>query len=431
MGTSVWARSWGSSGLVRVAGGAGSLRAWEPAGRTSTPWNSSAWDRGDQSLLLLSDLDLAKALNLVVSARGECRPTVGGLLLLGRDEVLARLIPTHEVAWQVLDEGQRVRANDFFRWPLLRLVDEIMDRFRALNHETEAQVGMWRLPIPDYSEIGFREAVANAVIHRDYSKVGAVHVQWYPDRIEVSNPGGLVEGVRLNNLLVTPPRPRNPALADAFKRVGLVERTGRGIDRIFEGQLRLGRPAPDYGRTTESSVVVVLPGGPTSLAFARFVQECDRKGQPLCLDDLLILNELQQSRQIDVSRAREVTQKDEREARKALERLQEVGLIEGRGERRGRVYHLAARVYEALGQREAYVRAVGIEATRWAELIRGYVKRYGRITRSQAAELCGAGQAQVGRLLRRLVESGELERKGAGRGTYYVVRNPRPAEAGS
>ena len=51
----------------------------------------------------------------------------------------------------------------------------------------------------------------------------------------ISNPGGFIDGIRADNLLDAEPHGRNPALADAMKRIGLAERTGRGIDRIFEG----------------------------------------------------------------------------------------------------------------------------------------------------------------------------------------------------
>lgn len=64
----------------------------------------------------------------------------------------------------------------------------------------------------------------------------------------MSNPGGFVEGVSLDNLLTTEPRPRNPRLADAFERVGLVERTGRGVDLIYRGLLRFGRASPDLAQ---------------------------------------------------------------------------------------------------------------------------------------------------------------------------------------
>ena len=89
-------------------------------------------------------------------------------------------------------------------------------------------MGMLRVVVPDYSPAAFREALANALIHRDYTRLGTVHVQWHADRLEISNPGGFPEGVRLDNLLVTAPRPRNPLLADAFKRAGIVEPPARG-----------------------------------------------------------------------------------------------------------------------------------------------------------------------------------------------------------
>ena len=74
----------------------------------------------------------------------------------------------------------------------------------------------------------------------------------------LSSPGGFIEGITLNNLLVVAPRSRNPLLADVVKRIGLAERTGRGIDRIYEGMLRYGRPAPDYATSDSSSVVLIL-----------------------------------------------------------------------------------------------------------------------------------------------------------------------------
>ena len=96
---------------------------------------------------------------------------------------------------------------------------------------------MFRVAISTYSETAFREALANALIHRDYTQRGAVRVQWSEEQLEISSPGGFPGGIRLDNLLVAPPHPRSPLLADAFKRTGLVERTGRGINRMFAEQL--------------------------------------------------------------------------------------------------------------------------------------------------------------------------------------------------
>ncbi|WP_419918597.1 ATP-binding protein [Candidatus Poriferisocius sp.] len=118
----------------------------------------------------------------------------------------------------------------------------------------------WSLPL-----------IASALVHRDYTANGPTIVKVSQDALVVSNPGGLPEGVTTSNLLITPPRPRNPALADAFKRAGVVERTGRGINRAFASQLALGKPVPDYSRSTFSSVVARVRSGPADKELAGFV----------------------------------------------------------------------------------------------------------------------------------------------------------------
>jgi ATP-dependent DNA helicase RecG len=144
---------------------------------------------GDQSLSILPDLELAKALGAVEADGTVKNVRVLGLLMFGKEEAIRSLMPTHEVAFQVL-RGQRVEVNDFFRWPLLRIIEECEQRFNARNREQEIMVGMLRVGVPDYSLSGFREAVANALIHRDYTRLGAIHIQWHDDRLEISNPGG-------------------------------------------------------------------------------------------------------------------------------------------------------------------------------------------------------------------------------------------------
>src|SRR5262249_28260999 len=163
--------------------------------------------------------------------------------------------------------------------------------------------------------------------HRDYTRLGAIHVRWEADAIVVSNPGGFVEGVTLDNLLVVEPRPRNPLLADAIKRVGLAERTRRGHDPIHQGLRRDGPPAPDYSRSDSHSVVVGLPGGDADLGILRIViEEEKRLRHPLPLDSMIALGLLRHERRVDTQRLAREIQRDETAARKVLERLVEAGL---------------------------------------------------------------------------------------------------------
>ena len=376
---------------------------------------------GDRSLLDLPDVELAKALGVVVANGAVSAVRVAGLLLFGREDALRGYLPPHEVAFQQL-AGTSVEVNDFFRVPLLRVMEDLLQRLRARNREQEVMVEARRVGVPDYPELAYREGVANALIHRDYTRLGAVHVQWHGDRIEISSPGGFPEGVRLDNLLVTPPRPRNPLLADAFKRAGLVERTARGIDNIFVEQLRNGRPAPSYEASTETSVVLMLPGGATNLSFVRLVVEEGLAGREIDLNELLVLNRLQHERQFTTAQAALLIQRPESEARAVLARLVETGLVEARGERKGRSYHLSAGTYRRLGEKAEYVRLRGFEPIQQEQMVLQYVMQHGRITRSEAAELSRLGPYQATRLLTRLVRLGRLLRHGARKASWYSAR---------
>ncbi|MBW7865070.1 MAG: putative DNA binding domain-containing protein, partial [Candidatus Hydrogenedentes bacterium] len=221
---------------------------------------------GDMSLLPLADDEMDGALGLVTIVEGVRRPTVAGLLLMGREDALRRHMPAHEVAFQVL-EGTEVRVNEFFRKPLLQTFEEIEPLFKAQVVEREIQAGLFRVPVPNYDRRAFREALVNALVHRDYSQLGAVHIRLDDYGLALSSPGGFVEGITLKNLLVAAPRSRNPLLADVVKRIGLAERTGRGIDRIYEGLLRYGRPVPDYTMSDASSVVLMMAKTDADTAF--------------------------------------------------------------------------------------------------------------------------------------------------------------------
>ncbi len=376
--------------------------------------------RSDESLLELSDLDLAKALGAVDANARVHGVRLLGLLLFGREEALRRLVPAHEVAIQVLG-GHTVEVNAFHRWPLLRMMDEIDAYFRVRNTERELLVGMVRVGVPAYPPAAFREGVANALIHRDYTRLGAVHVQWYTDRIEIHSPGGLPEGVRLDNLLVTSPRPRNPLLSDAFKRAGLVERTARGVDTIFYEQLRNGRAVPSYARTGAEGVVLVLPGGDPDMAFVRLIAELGLSGRAPDLDGLLLLDALRRQERLTAVEAAARIQKSEGEAGAVLARLVVAGLAGSSGG----TWSLSAEAARGLSVPRPDTPRRPADPAASEQVVLQYVARHGRITRRVTAQLCGIAPAAAGRILDRLVRSGRLQRKGSGGGAWYEAEGRR------
>ena len=369
---------------------------------------------GDEHLSELSNLDLLSALG-VRSVDGSL--TLGAALLFGTSDVLRTFVPTHSVVFQALDEHDAVRANRDLHVPLVRAMVELAEAVKPHNPEEEIDDGLFRLGLPLYSEIAVRELIANALVHRDYSINGQVRVAVDGSRaLAVNNPGGFPDGITIHNLLTAPPQARNPLIADAFKRAGLVERTGRGVNRVYRNQLALGRPRPDYSRSTQAWVEARLPAGPTDHELAAFVAASARDGRPLDLHTLQVLHEVRAESRVTSARAGDLLHVGTDDARLVLNSLVERGLLESRGEGRGRTYHLVAALYREIGESAAYVRARGFDPIQQEQMILTYVAQHGSIRRAEAAELCRIAPDQASRLLRRMARGGTLRMTG-GRGT--------------
>lgn len=377
---------------------------------------------GDRVLLELDDEALDGALGFTTrDANGQRVPTLTGLLVIGKETALREKVATHEFAFQVL-ASDAVNFNEFRRYPLLKALDWLETNFRPYNPEQEIQVGLFRVPVPMVDMGAFREAVANALVHRDYHRLNAVHVRLDDYGLTISNPGGLVNGVTLDNLLTTEPRPRNRTLADAMKRIGVVERSGRGVDKIYRGMLRFGRPEPDYSRTDNHSVILELATAAADEVFLRLVveQEGQQGGKPLPIDSLIALAALREQKRLSAEELALHIQRDLAQARRTLERLVEAGLIEAHGQTRNRSYTLSAELYRAKGEKVAYTRQVGFSSVQHPEMVLNYVSQHGRIQRAEVMELCRLDRGQAYRLLTKLVQNGLLVRHGATSNSYYV-----------
>ena len=378
--------------------------------------------RGDQALLGLTDREFDAALDFVRQDNGVPLPTVLGLLMQGKPNVLTEQVPTHEVAFQVL-RGTDVIFNEFYRWPLGRIFQQLMDHMRTIITEQEIMIGLFRVGVPSIDRNAFREALVNALTHRDYAALGQIYVMLKDEELTVSSPGGFLCGVTIENLLRVPPTPRNPRLADAFKRLGLSERTGRGVDIIYEGLLRNGRPPPSYRRSTATAVVVAMDARPADLKFVEaIVTEERRRQRQLSLNALLILAKLKSVKRAQLSGLSQALQdQDLDDARAAVEELVEAGLLQAHGTGKGRNYTMSAALYRQLGQKAEQVRQAGFEQEQQRQMVLNYVREHGSIRRSEVVDLCGVSEDQAKRLLNSLVEEGVFTRKGIGRGVFYEI----------
>lgn len=377
---------------------------------------------GEKNLLGLSDDELDKALRLTTEVDGKVYPTVTGMLLIGKVNSIEKLMPTARAAFQVL-EGTKVRVNLETSGPLLEVFEKFETYVDAWNPEREIEYGLFRNAIPEFDKAAFREGLINAFCHRDYTMLGTVRVLIDDEGMTISSPGGFIDGVTVDNLLTVEPHGKNPALADALKRIGLAEKTGRGIDRIYEGSIIYGRPWPDFSETTSSNVKLFIQRAKADDKFTKLIaDEQNRLGKPLSIYALMILSLLKNERRIDLSSVVNITRLSEGKIRSSIENLIEDGLVEGSGNGKHRTYMLSAKVYKESNQSIQYVRQTGIEKIAYPEMIMKLARTQdGIITKQDVVDLLMITPDQAYSEIKKLVADGKLHKYCGGKYAKYKM----------
>lgn len=377
---------------------------------------------GDQQLLALSDEELEQALRLTMRVGEVVYPTLTGLLLVGKESSLKRLIPTASAVFQVM-QGTRVVMNESFTKPIMELVDVFSSYMKAWNPEKEFDYGMFRIPIPEFSKPAFREGLINAFAHRDYSMMGSVRIQVSDEGLTISNPGGFIEGITLENLLTAEPCGRNPLLSDALKRIGLAERTGRGIDRIFEGSITFGRPWPDYSESTSKQVTLFIPRAKADTEFIQMIMDEQKSiGHPLAINTLLILSVLYSERKVSEHDLAERIHISLTRLKPLIETLIERGVVEEIGRTSQRMLMLGQKVYRKTGKSKEYTRQRGIDQVRFPEMILKLAEsQNGVVTKTDVVELLRVSKPKAYALLQQLCEERQLVLTGRGRYAKYEL----------
>jgi ATP-dependent DNA helicase RecG len=160
------------------------------------------------------------------------------------------------------------------------------------------QQGFFAYDIPVLNESVGREAVLNAIAHRDYRLAGSIFVRQFPRRLEITSPGGFPSGITASDLLWRQ-LPRNRRLAEACAKCGLVERSGQGANRMYEESIKEGKPQPSFVGIDDFQVVLTLKGEIQNPDFLRFVEKLDRERlSSFTTEDLLVLDSIQRDEPI-------------------------------------------------------------------------------------------------------------------------------------
>ena len=186
------------------------------------------------------------------------RVTYAGLLLADQPYLSqSRIICTR---WKGVSKGlinTHTIDDKEFSGNIIHLLSEAENFVRQHSRNQWQVVGMRREERSDYPMEAVREALVNAIIHRDYYINGSeIHVDMYDDRLEIVSPGGMRDGRQIQNLDVShvSSNRRNPVIADIFSRLGYAERRGSGLSRIRDSFVRV----EDVQFSSDDAVFVVF-----------------------------------------------------------------------------------------------------------------------------------------------------------------------------
>jgi ATP-dependent DNA helicase RecG len=251
-------------------------------------------------LLSREDQELLVALGVLTPA-GEY--TVAGILLTGKPEAMRIHAPfaqwrffhmTSDTAYDAADDGHDAIPIAVKKLRLL---------VAPYNPIVTIRGPLVHPEFPRYPLLALRELLINAFVHRDYGQPGATTLKLYPDRLELSNPGGFIGGVTPENILHHPSAPRYPLLFSALTRIRLANAANIGVRRAYRDLLREGKEPPAYV-SFGHSVRVTIKGGEPREDFLKLAKEHDDLG----VDDLLILHYLMRHREITVRAAAGICQ---------------------------------------------------------------------------------------------------------------------------
>ena len=276
-------------------------------------------------------------------------------------------------------------------------------------------VGIRRHDLPRLPEAVLREAIANAVAHRSYEAMGtAVRIDIRPDRVVVTSPGGLPEPVTVENIREQYAA-RNLLVIRTLRRYGLAEDAGRGVD-LMQDEMMANLLAPPEFEEVGSSVKVTLRlAGAVTPEERAWVSELEQRGSLWPRDGFLLVHAAR-GEALSNRGARRILGVDRDEARAALQRLRDQGLLIQQGERGGARYLISPDLGPPPGL---------LLSDEEIDSLVVSLARKGPITNELVRERTGLSRPQALAVLARLVAAGRLDRRGERRGANYVLPGSR------
>jgi ATP-dependent DNA helicase RecG len=354
---------------------------------------------------VLTDLDL------VVNGK----VTNAAVILLGKEKVIKEKIPQSAIKLEYRKKENQITFDKRYEFtkPFFLQADELWNIINLRNGSFPIQEGPFIFDVPYFNQEVIREAINNAIAHRNYRLTSETIIKQSDLKLEVLSPGSFPLGVTLENLVSTSSTPRNRLLTDVLQKTGVVERSGQGVDKIFYQTLKEGKSAPDYSKSDDFQVELKLSATIEDKAFALFIESVQSElpdNEKLSVHEIIYLNHIRNenySCNVDKNIIKNLLNKD---------------LIEQRGKTSGTYYVLSKTYYEFADQKGVYSKN-DWDQNQTFTIIFQHLNKFNTAKMKDFVDLFHGRltRKQVRNVVSKLVDKKELNQEGKGKGTYYTI----------
>ena len=324
--------------------------------------------------------------------------TYAALVLFGKKETLGKYLPQSEIIFEYRSSNVSGPANqrEEFRIGFFACSNRLWELINLRNDVQHYQEGFFIFDVPTFNESVVREAILNAVSHRNYQLAGSVFIRQYPDKLLIESPGGLPNGISFDNILDRQV-PRNRRIAEILALCGLVERSGQGMNIIYETSIKEAKQLPDFTGTDDSLVSLTLNGLVLDKKMLSLINKIgNERLDSLSTTDFLAINALYYQMPLN------------EHLRLRMKHLIEMGIVERIGRNK---YVLARSLYNVAGKTGIHTRIVGLDRETNKELLLKHIRdkgAEGTPFKELQQVLPGHSRGQIQVLLRELCKENRI-----------------------
>jgi ATP-dependent DNA helicase RecG len=337
--------------------------------------------------------------------------TRAALLLVGREEKAYLLNHISQLVWKCFQEGEIF--GDIYTIPYIKTTSKLLNRIRNYRFKIYPSNSLIPAEVWKYDTESILEGLHNCIAHQDYVLGERIVVTEDKDKLTFENAGGFYEGNYEQYILgeKTPKSYRNPFLVKAMVNIKMIDTQGYGIHKLFMKQKERYLPMPDYEGTTDSRVIMHLPGNVIDENYSLLLLS----NHEVTLTDTILLDTIQKGKSIS----------DE-----AMTMLRKKKLIEGR---KPHVY-VAKSLAQTTGTKVEYTKHKGLENKKCEALLLNSLKDHGSLTKQEIVHLLwdvlsdqlsdSQKENKVDNLLRKLKNAGKINNKTRGNiSTWSLVKS--------